>query len=127
MGRFTLRDEGKTIAVGKVLKYKPVKVNAFAGTSTSNQGSSNLQGEGSQTDAAKEEQKQDGQMVQNQKDDNKEDLIYDLDSGQMLTREEYNRRNKEKEQMEGIDEEDEDEDDEDGDDEEEDDEDDEGT
>jgi len=23
MGRFTLRDEGKTIAVGKVLKYKP--------------------------------------------------------------------------------------------------------
>jgi hypothetical protein len=26
MGRFTLRDEGKTIALGKVLKYKPVKV-----------------------------------------------------------------------------------------------------
>jgi hypothetical protein len=26
MGRFTLRDEGKTIAVGKILKYKPVKV-----------------------------------------------------------------------------------------------------
>jgi hypothetical protein len=23
MGRFTLRDEGKTICVGKVLKYKP--------------------------------------------------------------------------------------------------------
>jgi hypothetical protein len=23
MGRITLRDEGKTIAVGKVLKYKP--------------------------------------------------------------------------------------------------------
>ena len=23
LGRFTLRDEGKTIAVGKVLKYKP--------------------------------------------------------------------------------------------------------
>ena len=23
MGRFTLRDEGRTIAVGKVLKYKP--------------------------------------------------------------------------------------------------------
>jgi hypothetical protein len=30
MGRFTLRDEGKTIAIGKVLKYKPVKIaNAF--------------------------------------------------------------------------------------------------
>ena len=26
LGRFTLRDEGKTIAVGKVLKYKPYKV-----------------------------------------------------------------------------------------------------
>jgi hypothetical protein len=23
MGRFTLRDDGKTIAVGKILKYKP--------------------------------------------------------------------------------------------------------
>jgi len=23
MGRFTLRDEGKTICVGKILKYKP--------------------------------------------------------------------------------------------------------
>ena len=23
MGRFTLRDEGRTIAIGKVLKYKP--------------------------------------------------------------------------------------------------------
>jgi hypothetical protein len=39
MGRFTLRDEGKTIAVGKVLKYKPVKVfanplNTPAATST---------------------------------------------------------------------------------------------
>jgi len=26
LGRFTLRDEGKTIAVGKVLRYKPYKV-----------------------------------------------------------------------------------------------------
>lgn len=26
MGRFTLRDEGKTIAIGKVIKYKPAKV-----------------------------------------------------------------------------------------------------
>jgi hypothetical protein len=25
MGRFTLRDEGKTICIGKVLKYKPYK------------------------------------------------------------------------------------------------------
>ena len=41
MGRFTLRDEGKTIAVGKVLKYKPVKVNPYA-QEGSNQGSANL-------------------------------------------------------------------------------------
>ena len=26
LGRFTLRDEGKTIAVGKILRYKPHKV-----------------------------------------------------------------------------------------------------
>jgi hypothetical protein len=26
LGRFTLRDEGRTIAVGKILKYKPHKV-----------------------------------------------------------------------------------------------------
>lgn len=26
MGRFTLRDEGKTIAVGKILKYKPAQI-----------------------------------------------------------------------------------------------------
>jgi len=28
MGRFTLRDEGKTICVGKVLKYKPYNMAA---------------------------------------------------------------------------------------------------
>lgn len=26
LGRFTLRDEGKTIAIGKILRYKPYKV-----------------------------------------------------------------------------------------------------
>jgi hypothetical protein len=26
MGRFTLRDEGKTIALGKVLRYKPATI-----------------------------------------------------------------------------------------------------
>lgn len=26
LGRFTLRDEGRTIAVGRILKYKPHKV-----------------------------------------------------------------------------------------------------
>lgn len=26
MGRFTLRDEGRTIAIGKILKYKPAQI-----------------------------------------------------------------------------------------------------
>ncbi len=55
---------------------------------------------------------------QNQNENNEkpqEELVYDLDSGEMLTREEYNRKNKER-QMEGIDEEDEDYNDEDDDD-----------
>lgn len=30
MGRFTLRDEGKTICIGKVIKYKPYKAVAGA-------------------------------------------------------------------------------------------------
>jgi peptide chain release factor subunit 3 len=30
LGRFTLRDEGKTIALGKILKYKPAKVQTTA-------------------------------------------------------------------------------------------------
>ena len=32
MGRFTLRDEGKTIALGKIVKYKPAKASAQAQT-----------------------------------------------------------------------------------------------
>jgi hypothetical protein len=31
MGRFTLRDEGKTICIGKVLKYKPYTKSINAG------------------------------------------------------------------------------------------------
>ena len=57
-------------------------------------------------------------------------MIYDLDSGEMLTREEYNKRQNEREarDMEGIDEEDDDDDgDDDVEDEEEDGEDDAGT
>ncbi len=26
MGRFTLRDEGRTIAIGRILKYKPAQI-----------------------------------------------------------------------------------------------------
>lgn len=58
MGRFTLRDEGKTIALGKVLKYKPAKVNILV---TSNQAATNS----SQQEGAKEEIKQEEQITQN--------------------------------------------------------------
>jgi peptide chain release factor subunit 3 len=38
LGRFTLRDEGKTIAAGKIIKYKPTIIPTItSGTSTSNQ------------------------------------------------------------------------------------------
>lgn len=96
MGRFTLRDEGKTIAVGKVLKYKPVKIQAYVtpSTATTNAGSANLGSDNA------------GQVVVNgtavsakletsATTDKKqtEELVYDLDTGEMVTREEYNKRN----------------------------------
>lgn len=34
MGRFTLRDDGKTICVGKVLKYKPYSKSSSSGTAS---------------------------------------------------------------------------------------------
>lgn len=37
MGRFTLRDEGKTICVGKVLRYKPVVKGAAGAAMMKNQ------------------------------------------------------------------------------------------
>jgi len=39
MGRFTLRDEGKTICVGKVIKYKPYKGTVEASSSAKATGS----------------------------------------------------------------------------------------
>jgi hypothetical protein len=45
MGRFTLRDEGRTIALGKVLKYKPVKVTMFTTTTDSANQQTSGQGE----------------------------------------------------------------------------------
>lgn len=58
MGRFTLRDEGKTIALGKVLKYKPVKINAYVGPTAQAQASTaNPSGDATQQTQAKEEGK----------------------------------------------------------------------
>ncbi len=107
MGRFTLRDEGKTIAVGKILKYKPVKVvTTFASTSSTQQNN--------QTQDQTEEVKQsDLAQSQNstQQPTQRQDLFYDLDSGEMITQEEHIRRQKEREEkdLEDIGEGDEDE------------------
>jgi len=48
MGRFTLRDEGKTIALGKVLKYKPVKVSLYTPSNPDKNMSSDNNGEQNQ-------------------------------------------------------------------------------
>lgn len=92
LARFTLRDEGRTIAVGKVLKYKPAQ-----GT---------VSGSGP---AKKEEAKAPSTTNGVSHSAQKEDLIYDMESGEMLTKEEHSKRKREREkaQLEGIAEEDE--------------------
>jgi len=69
MGRFTLRDEGKTIAVGKVMKYKPYSkgVVGAAGASTSS--------------VVKDLTKQMGAVTINNAVT--QDLVYDMETGEM--------------------------------------------
>ena len=69
LGRFTLRDEGRTIAVGKVLKYKPAK----------DTGGAPVPGSSSKNEETKEDKPA----------TTKEDLIFDMDTGKTFTREEY--------------------------------------
>jgi hypothetical protein len=81
LGRFTLRDEGKTIAVGKVLKYKPAANTIAAG-------------------AKKEEVKSESTpkpTTTAATTSVKQDLIYDMESGEMLTPEENAKRKRERE------------------------------
>jgi putative aminopeptidase FrvX len=77
MGRFTLRDEGRTIAVGKVLRYKPAKADVAGLTAQA---------------ASKEEQKVGGAAGTTSQ--TKEELVFDMDTGETVTREEYNKRQK---------------------------------
>lgn len=118
MGRFTLRDEGKTIAVGRVLKYKPIKIGGGPIVSTDSQGTANP---GIQAAGDKEEKKNVTKATENTtsidtsaaQDQSSKDLVFDLDSGETITREEYSRRQKEREEKElaEIGEDDDDEDD----------------
>ena len=69
MGRFTLRDEGKTIAVGKVLKYKPYTKGAAGAAAL-------------KTSAPKT---QEGMVT---KDETKrQDLVFNMETGETSTKE----------------------------------------
>ena len=67
MGRFTLRDEGKTIGVGRVTKYKPM-IKGVVGASTK-----------------VEEKKFSGQVkvITTTSQVTKPDLVFDMDTGEM--------------------------------------------
>lgn len=67
MGRFTLRDEGKTIAVGKVLKYKPYS-KGVVGASTE------LPGKRAEAGKSAEQTTNAGAA---------EELVYDMETGEM--------------------------------------------
>eukprot|EP00347_Sterkiella_histriomuscorum_P000426 403375909 len=105
MGRFTIRDEGKTIAVGKVLRYKPVKIQSYI-TPQNTQATGTATAGGQITDAAQANLNLDASAKTGKQT---EELIFDMESGEMVTKEEFQRRNKEREEMEGVEEEDEDE------------------
>lgn len=68
MGRFTLRDESRTIALGKVLKYKPAKVTLYEETKIA----------AGQT-VGKEETK---------KPETSKEIIFNMETGETTTKEE---------------------------------------
>jgi hypothetical protein len=68
LGRFTLRDEGKTIAVGKVLKYKP-----------SAKAAATIKAAQTQKAGVEQVTNQMGQVTVAAK----EDMVYDMETGEM--------------------------------------------
>jgi hypothetical protein len=83
LGRFTLRDEGKTIAVGKVLKYKPA--------------ASTVAAAGVKKEEVKSESTPKPTSGTATTTSVRQDLIFDMDSGEMLTPEENAKRKRERE------------------------------
>jgi hypothetical protein len=67
MGRFTLRDEGKTICIGKVLKYKPYTKTIVAGPLTT---------------SASAQQVAKGLDELKVSDSNVNELVFDLETGE---------------------------------------------
>lgn len=93
LGRFTLRDEGRTIAVGKVLKYKPAKDTGLAPAGSS---------------GAKNEETKGGEKGTT----TKETQIFDSETGKVYSQEEWAKIKKQREgtQLGGVNEDDEEED-----------------
>lgn len=82
LGRFTLRDEGKTIGVGKVLRYKPTKDTVL-----------NL---------AKEETKSSSQAAATTTTTKApvKETFFDMDTGEEISKEEHLKRKEEREKAE---------------------------
>lgn len=88
LGRFTLRDEGRTIAVGKVLRYKPTKIATYVVPANQTTAGASVSAEASaagQTIAA--DATVSAQVKQT------EELVFDMETGETVTKEEYARRN----------------------------------
>lgn len=112
MGRFTLRDEGKTIALGKIIKYKPIKVQAQAPAEDSKV--TEVKDKTGPSQEALVEGFQPHNIVEKPHEEKKvqKDLVFDLESGELMTKDEMHKH------AEEIAEEDEDEDEEESDDDE---------
>ena len=89
MGRFTLRDEGRTIAVGKVLKYKPYVKGVVGSAPTA-------------TAASQLANNMDKMTISEAGTKPVEELVYNMDTGELMPK---------KKEMDQIAEGDEDEDD----------------
>ena len=98
LGRFTLRDEGRTIAVGKVIKYKPAKDTGGALAVATNTPAANA----NKNEETKSDKPAAGGAAK--------DEIFDMETGKLYSKEEYAKIKKEREatQLDGINEEDED-------------------
>lgn len=70
MGRFTLRDEGKTIAVGKVLKYKPYSKGIVGARAGQASGAEQIAQKLAKTSITETKAP-------------KEEMVYDMDTGEM--------------------------------------------
>jgi hypothetical protein len=69
MGRFTLRDEGKTIAVGRVIKYKPYTKGAAGAAQMKNLN-----------------QNKPKEMVTQDNSGKKEDVVFNMETGEVSTK-----------------------------------------